>query len=252
MVTKLLEALPTDPAIAGALFTAYEGGMCIRCCMRFFGLCNDQLYWLNIDQLNETWNAFATKHQRNLSIHSKEAICNCCLNVFEVLLSGVNILRELIVAGGYQTSTFLIAMKIPSSILIRQYSIVQNLPVKLNPVDLKEVLKWCITPIFAQALGNATYTTSSDVTLNLHFGHPQSEAEAMQLPTLRDTIMQNKKRKLDIDGYGAVSRALSKLSVMPTSIAYPPPSVTTPVTMLLNIERAPIYVAGRYLKYQRG
>ncbi|OQR91567.1 tRNA pseudouridine synthase [Achlya hypogyna] len=248
----LLAALPTDATVVPALFRAHGAGLCIRCCLRFAGLCDEALYLLPSSELEATWAAYGAQHAQ--AVTPSAPICTCCLNVFDVLLAPAG--REAVTAtlaeAGYTTPSFVIATKIPSSVLIRQYAMLHFVQAKLTPVDLKEVLKWCITPIFAASLGGATYNAASDVSVHVHFTHPLSESEAMLLPTLRDTIMQNKKRKLDIDGFGAVSRALSGLRSLPAAIPSPPTAVQSPATLVVTVERSPVYVAGRYLKYQRG
>ncbi|KDO35186.1 hypothetical protein SPRG_00032 [Saprolegnia parasitica CBS 223.65] len=251
----LLAALPADGVVAQALFTAHSTGLCIRCCMRFAGICDEKLYRRPAAELAATWAAYAAQHAQVDHAASEDAAnCTVCLNIFEGLLSpeGLAMVEASVRDSGYTTTTFLIAIKIPSSVLIRQHALLQHLKTKLNPVDLKEVLKWCITPIFASYLGDATYDASSDLTVHLQFGHPLSEAEAMQLPSLRDTIMQNKKRKLEIDGFGAVSRALHNLHVLPAGVPSPPTRAQSAASISVSVERAPVYVAGRYLKFMRG
>lgn len=54
------------------------------------------------------------------------------------------------------------------------------------------------------------------------------------------------------DGFGAVSRALAALTMMPTSIKSPPDQLTTTPEAVITFERDSVYMQGRYLKLQRG
>ncbi|KAF0694032.1 Aste57867_15055 [Aphanomyces stellatus] len=259
--TTLLGAFPA--ASFAKLDALKQLGVCVRCIMRYCGILDHCLYSLGSAVLHATWNEFAIAQGGNASSH--EGVCTCCLDVFESALgtSGRDQLLSMSRESGYVTSTFMIAIKIPSATLIRQHALSHHVQHQgMSPVDLKEVLKWCLTPILAAALNDATYVATSDISILLTFAHDVSEQEAMQLPSIRDTIVQNKKRKLEIDAFGAVSRALQALkSALPSSVVVrdlvprtrsPPPAVATPSTMMYAMERAPTYLAGRYLKYQRG
>ncbi|KAH9067346.1 hypothetical protein Ae201684P_021505 [Aphanomyces euteiches] len=228
----LLAAFPADSL--SKLSELKHLGVCVRCIMRYSGITDHEAYCLDTTTLQATWEKFAQES----SEPSQKEVCTCCLDVFEIALgnTGREKLVTMVRESGYLTSTFMIAIKLPSATLIRQHSLSHHLQHQGTPVDLKEVLKWCLTPILAEALGNATYVATSDMSVLLHFQHELSEQEAMQLPTIRDTIVQNKKRKLDIDAFGAC----------------PPPKVSASSTLNCTIERAPIYLAGRYLKYERG
>lgn len=55
-----------------------------------------------------------------------------------------------------------------------------------------------------------------------------------------------------LGGFGAVTRALESLSVMPASIVSPPKLLATSATAVVTLEREPVYLQGRYLKFKRG
>ncbi|ETW05363.1 tRNA pseudouridine(54/55) synthase, variant 1 [Aphanomyces invadans] len=231
-------------------------GVCVRCILRYAAVTDHELYSLDSAELSATWDTFSAAQGQPVpdAPAAIAGVCTCCLDVFEGALGASN--RADLVAKakdcGYATTTFMIAIQIPSATLIRQHSLSHHVKFPSTPIDLKEVLKWCLTPILATALNNATYVATSDVSIHLHFQHELSEQEAMQVPTIRDTIMQNKRRKLEIDAFGAVTRALQSMHDFPSTMPCPPTVAKTPCSLTVKMERAPTYVAGRYLKYQRG
>ncbi|ETV78619.1 tRNA pseudouridine(54/55) synthase, variant [Aphanomyces astaci] len=247
------------PAASFEKLHALKGlGVCIRCILRYAAISDHELYSLDTAVLNRTWDAFVAAHGGSAVPTGSAGVCTCCLDVFEGALGAAG--RADLIAkskdSGYATSTFMIAIQIPSATLIRQHALNHVVQITTVPIDLKEVLKWCLTPLLAAALNHAAYVATSDISIHLHFHHELSEQEAMQLPTIRDTIVQNKKRKLDIDAFGAVTRALQTAllhaSNLPSTLTSPPTVAASPCTLTYTIERAPTYLAGRYLKFQRG
>lgn len=55
-----------------------------------------------------------------------------------------------------------------------------------------------------------------------------------------------------LGGFGAVTRALEQLSVMPGTVKSPPSLLSTRPTADVTLERDPVYMQGRYLKFKRG
>lgn len=55
-----------------------------------------------------------------------------------------------------------------------------------------------------------------------------------------------------LGGFGAVTRALEALRTMPETVKCPPELLATGPTATVTLERDPVYLQGRYLKFKRG
>lgn len=91
----------------------------------------------------------------------------------------------------------------------------------------------------------------------LDIQHAECAAEVQQIPAIKEQVQQQSRKRtrgppVIVDGCGSVNRALAALSTMPSTIICPPQSPTTRPTCDVNLEREPVYLQGRYLKYKRG
>ncbi len=126
-------------------------------------------------------------------------------------------------------------------------------------MDLKDIFKFLISSKIASVLHDAICTNNSDFNVLLELQHVESEQETSQLPAVKSQLEQqqaSKKRKRGptpvLDGFGNVTRAIAALQQMPASVKCPPLVLSTLPHVQFVLERDPVYLQGRYLKFLRG
>ncbi|RLN10540.1 hypothetical protein BBJ28_00000576 [Nothophytophthora sp. Chile5] len=200
--------------------------------------------------------------------------CTCCVGVLNgtfhaQILADV---RRLATEGDYDVKAFALSIKLPSVVLLREYSLLQflrrdvdNFPRKM-PFDVKDVLKVGRSSLIAsdisEMLNHAECANGSEFVVLLDIKHDESADEVRQIPAIK--VRNSRTQQLEgtrkrhrgpppvFDGFGAVSRALAALSSMPEAIKSPPERLTTAPHGEATFQREPVYMQGRYLKFQRG
>ncbi|KND01902.1 TIGR01213 family protein [Spizellomyces punctatus DAOM BR117] len=168
---------------------------------------------------------------------------------------------------GSNNKTFLLSMRLPPQLAIRQRSFVLLVEKEMGAdmidgsvsVEVKEILKYLISDAFAET-SSITYDPESPFSLTVHYDHPQTkkEYEFMTKIPEADFKIKTSRQKGQILVHGTsfekIAKSVDKLSYTHFADAAmcPPPIVTKPPRLVeLGLQHAPIYVAGRYLKLQR-
>ncbi|EEY56449.1 tRNA pseudouridine synthase, putative [Phytophthora infestans T30-4] len=247
---------------AKALQRVQELGVCDRCCLRFAGVEDSDVYAYTEEKLADAMNDFI---KESGVVEPKEVVgCTCCVGVLngafhEKILADVQQLAE---EADYDVKAFSLNIKLPSVVLLREYALlkflrsnVDNFPRKI-PFDMKDVLKSLLAPTISRMLKNAECATKSEFAVLVDIKHDESADEVRQIPAIKKQLDGTRKRGRGpppvFDGFGAVSRALAALTSMPESIKSPPSRLTTAPEAAASFERDSVYMQGRYLKFQRG
>ncbi|TPX63162.1 hypothetical protein SpCBS45565_g06808 [Spizellomyces sp. 'palustris'] len=168
---------------------------------------------------------------------------------------------------GSNNKTFLLSMRLPPQLAIRQRSFVMLMEKEMGAdkvdgsvsVEVKEILKYLISDAFAET-SSIAYDPESPFSLTVHYDHPQTKKEYEFMTKIPDADFKIKtsRQKGQILVHGAsfekIAKSVDKLSYVHFADAAmcPPPVVTKPPRLVeLGLQHAPIYVAGRYLKLQR-
>ncbi|CAI5746590.1 unnamed protein product [Peronospora destructor] len=157
---------------------------------------------------------------------------------------------------------FSLNIKLPSVILLREYSLLHFLRAnaatfpRKTPFDVKDVLKSLLAPCISRMLMNVECAVKSEFAVLIDIMHDESADEVRQIPAIKQQLEGTRKRGRGLppvfDGFGAVFRALAMLSVVPETIMSPPTRLTTLPRAVTTFERESVYMQGRYLKFQRG
>uniref|UniRef100_M4BTH9 tRNA pseudouridine(55) synthase n=1 Tax=Hyaloperonospora arabidopsidis (strain Emoy2) TaxID=559515 RepID=M4BTH9_HYAAE len=190
--------------------------------------------------------------------------CTCCLGVLNGTFSAKVLadVRQLVEKADYDVKDFALNIKLPGVVLLREYSLLHFLRSDTEKFsrkilfDVKDVLKSLLAPSISRMLSDAECVTTGDFAVLLDVKHDESVDEVRQIPSIKKQLEGSRKRNRGplpvFDGFGAVSRALAALKTMPGTIESPPIRLTTTPRAVITLERDPVYMQGRYLKFQRG
>ncbi|KAE9035566.1 hypothetical protein PR001_g7398 [Phytophthora rubi] len=261
---ELLGVLRAGALSAKGLLRARELGVCVRCCLRFADVDDSDIYACSEEKLVEAVHEFA-KESGVLGFEPQEVSgCTCCVGVLngafhEKILADVQQLAD---KADYDVKAFSLNIKLPSVVLLREYSLLQflrsdveNFPRKTS-FDMKDVLKSFLAPSISRMLKNAECANGSEFSVLIDVKHDESADEVRQIPAIKKQLEGTRKRGRGpppvFDGFGAVSRALAALTSMPDTIKSPPARLTAEPHAVTTFERDSVYMQGRYLKFQRG
>ena len=106
-----------------------------------------------------------------------------------------------------------------------------------------------MTPLVSKALGNAEYKIESDLTVAIQATHDASTPEVIAFLGEKKAAMKSRKKKRSeiVPGYGEVARGIEEGKELPSLEA-----VTDRAEVVIQATRGPVYLKGRYLKYERG
>jgi len=169
---------------------------------------------------------------------------------------------------GYEFRDYSLALSLPTSAAVREYSIWYHLKQTFpdstlfkaaspigNVVDIKEGIKWILGPIIGRKL-SFYFKHSSDFRANMVLVHEETKDEHSFLipPTNAYNNKSTKRTKVaSKDSTASVNEMLSNMS-MKRFIergVVPPKAVTTKYHYTLDFEHAAVYLAGKYNKYVR-
>ncbi|CAH0474946.1 unnamed protein product [Peronospora belbahrii] len=264
IMEKLLTPLRAGALSATALLRTRELGVCVRCCLRFSCIDEMDIYAFSETKLLDAMNKFANDNGVVVSESHEVSVCTCCLGVlsgdfYQKILADVQRLAE---KGDYDMKVFSLNIKLPSVVLLREYSLLHFLHLELGnffhktSFDVKDVLKALLTPHISQIFQNGEYATKSEFAVLIDIKHDESADEVRQIPSIKQQLEGTRKRGRGpppvVDGFGAVFRALATLPTMPETIKSPPSRLATAPRAVATFERDSVYMQGRYLKFQRG
>ncbi|KAG6955866.1 hypothetical protein JG687_00010925 [Phytophthora cactorum] len=188
----LLSALRGGLLSAKALLRAQELGVCVRCCLRFAGIEDSDVYTCAEEKLVDAVHEYIT--ESGLEVEPQEVLgCTCCVGVLsgafhEKILADVQQLTE---KADYDVKAFSLNIKLPSVVLLREYSLlkflrsnVDNFPRKV-PFDMKDVLKSFLAPSVSRMLKNAECTNGSEFAVLIDIKHDESADEVRQIPAIK-------------------------------------------------------------------
>ncbi len=95
----------------------------------------------------------------------------------------------------------------------------------------------------------------ASIAINLKFEHVESALEYKQVPAPPPQRNQKRgKTPIEHDSVPYLTRQLNAFATTtyPPSIPIPPTVPSTPVQVSISVERNPVYITGRYCKYERG
>ncbi|CAH0492647.1 unnamed protein product [Peronospora farinosa] len=261
---ELLIALRAGALSAVALLRARELGVCMRCCLRFAGIDDLAVYACSKEKMADAVHMFVKESGVEECKMQEVLGCTCCLGILneafhEKMLADVQLLAE---KGDYDMKVFSLNIKLPSVVLLREYSLLHFLRSDVDDFprnksfDVKDVLKSLLAPSISRMFMNAECAIKSEFAVLIDIRHDESADEVRQIPAIKQQLEGTRKRGRGpppvFDGFGAVSRALATLSVMPETIMSPPTRLATLPRAVVTFERDSVYMQGRYLKFQRG
>ncbi|KAL4086611.1 hypothetical protein PRIC1_013674 [Phytophthora ramorum] len=248
---------------ATGLLRARELGVCVRCCLRFAYVEDLDIYTCSEQKLVDAVHELAKESGVSGFEPQEVSGCTCCVGVLNGAFHSkiLEDLKQMAEKSDYDVKAFALNIKLPSVVLLREYSLlhflrsdVADFPRK-TPFDMKDVLKSLLAPFIAKMLNQAECANGSEFAVLIDINHDESADDVRQIPSIRKQLETKKRGRGPppvFDGFGAVSRALGTLSSMPETIKSPPTRITTAPHAVATFERDPVYMQGRYLKFQRG
>lgn len=226
-------------------------------------------------------------------------VCALCLGCLQqcVRPTAVESIAAVVRASGFEARDFSLAVSLPVQLLVRErggwlhlqrtrtaslaeagggYTLIGGVGASKQStqqeapgasprfdhiVDMKEALRWSITPLLARALGLAV-SGSSPLIVHLNLSHPAVDAEHHELLAAlvpsESAYAKNKRQRsgqaAEFDSIRAVQRALANSradNLLRASKHCPPSPPSTPCRVSVSCERAPVTLSGRYCKYSR-
>ena len=225
-------------------------------------------------------------------------VCVLCLGCLQhcVRPTAVESIASVVRASGFEARDFTLAVSLPVQLLVRErggwlhlqrtlaadvaeagggFSLIggvgaaqPNLPPAQQGwprfdaiVDMKEAIRWSITPLLSRALGLVNNGTSP-LMVHLSLSHPAVDAEHHELlralvPSESSYAKHKRQRSgqsAEYDSIRVVQRALTNAradNLLKTSKHCPPSSPATPCTVAVSCERAPVTLSGKYCKFSR-
>ncbi|KAF2077516.1 hypothetical protein CYY_001215 [Polysphondylium violaceum] len=208
------------------------------------------------------------KYDPNTFVEQEPFVCISCLGMLQNT-NEPEFLEEFLGKMkncGYQFVDYSLALSLPTSAAVREYSIWYHLkqtypdlfkgasPIG-NVVDIKEGIKWVLGPIIGRKL-NFFFKHSSDFRANMILLHEETKDEHTFLipPTNAYNNKSTKRTKVaSKDSTASVNEMLSNMT-MKRFIergVVPPTKVTTKYHYTLDFDHAAVYLAGKYNKYVR-
>ncbi|GAB9465717.1 hypothetical protein Gpo141_00003115 [Globisporangium polare] len=261
-----LQAAIRESALSAENYAASLAlGICARCCLRLACVGDSAIYSLPEEELLAAVQQFCKEDKAgDAPVAPVSAVCSCCVGVLSESFRK-NVLEDVSRQAqerGYDATTFALKIKMPSVVLLREYSLLQHLRRAIpsfhtrTPFDHKEVLKLLIADAIAKCFNDAVCTNASSFAITLEVKHEEAADEIKQIPVIKDQLDNARKRRRGpepvLGGFGAVTRALEALRVMPETVKCPPELLATGPTATVTLERDPVYLQGRYLKFKRG
>eukprot|EP01132_Coremiostelium_polycephalum_P001291 gene1291-1630_t len=174
---------------------------------------------------------------------------------------------------GYEFRDYSLALSLPTSSLVREYSIwyylKQNFPDNAkfkaarpltNIVDIKEGIKWILGPIVNRRL-SYSFKHSSDFRANMNYEHEETKDDHQFLLNIKSNKSRNNNKKSQAkrqkvqtnDSNTSVSEMLDNISAKEFAAkgTVPPAKLKTKYSYQLDFEHAHVYLSGKYNKYVR-
>ncbi|PRP78687.1 hypothetical protein PROFUN_13426 [Planoprotostelium fungivorum] len=254
---------------------------CARCILRFTGVQAPHIY-SKTEMITEP-------ERKQLREGPLPGICSACLGLLEETMIGsardpiqhryegkINeMLSQELTQTEAQFDDYTLAISLPPSLIIRQYSIWYLLRQRTQGfngdvpiiVEIKECLKWTLGR-FLQDHRKMEFKFQSNFTVTLivknestntehEFLADMKEKEGLQKPkpqrlNKRRANGDNKKVMPEVSS-NYVSKLLDDITFekFKESSPIPPPPVTSECSLAVSLSHSPIYVAGRYIKYSR-
>lgn len=205
-----------------------------------------------------------------LGSSSSKSPCSVCLGMMNMDF------KEMAVKAHEKASqfsvvdkTFYLSMRMPPQLTIRHRSISVYLKEELSktnaywslpdPIELKEIFRHLVAKSYADHSG-FEFTTESNLCLNVHVDHAETERDYMFLKDIPEANFKirllRKKGKEVVEGASMekIQKAVGRLEFQQLHQAgqTPPPLITSePKLKDLHFTHEPIFIAGRYNKWQR-
>ncbi|KAJ3183292.1 putative tRNA pseudouridine synthase Pus10 [Gaertneriomyces sp. JEL0708] len=202
------------------------------------------------------------------------AACAACLGLLQVDYDDLAtqahaIFKKQGYVLGASNQTFVVSMRLPPQLAIRQrsFSLLINeglseeereqLP---GAIDVKEVFRYLMSDAYASVSG-LQFDPTSPYMVTVHYTHQETEKEFMFMTKIPEADFKIKtaraKGRQIISGasFEKIAKSVEKLSYQHFTAhgMCPPPAISTlPKLEEKSVQHAAIYVAGRYLKLQRG
>jgi tRNA pseudouridine synthase 10 len=255
--------------------------------MRFFGVGGATVYNKPIESLKETIASEAQDKPEWLKVLNENDPSKLCISCLGLLRDGTgsgedtwaeSVVKE-IVESGHETATLCFSLSLPPSLAVREHSLQhfltttfdENSKVERPIIDLKEVMKWSLTKLVVQQLPDAKFSkipndpSGQMLDVQIKFDHDSNSKECDALGLPKEKPRKSRKRRLQgLPKYPAFATAAASVIVKHLSdargrgdlasstIPCPPESSNKPCTLETSLSRSPIFIMGRYNKFQRG
>eukprot|EP01116_Phalansterium_solitarium_P008462 TRINITY_DN22369_c0_g1_i1.p1 TRINITY_DN22369_c0_g1~~TRINITY_DN22369_c0_g1_i1.p1 ORF type:complete len:599 (-),score=180.98 TRINITY_DN22369_c0_g1_i1:193-1989(-) len=260
--------------LAGIVKFLTGHGFCARCTLRFLNYPNVKLFQESDELLAELVNLLAKTSETesspldNVADNRTGAVCPACLGLLQP--AGVSLLcsalRQAVAACGFVFREHSLAISLPPSLMIRNYAawhalVAQQLAgnatmVIPRAVEVKDVLKWVLGGWLHREL-DLRFSVTSDVTTQLTVTHDETSRDHVALTAGGKAVPTKggKKAKLapeEGSGHAVVKnlQMLDHADFIKLGIC-PPKPCSSVCTVEVACAHAPMYIAGRYIKYSR-
>lgn len=137
-----------------------------------------------------------------------DTICPICLGLLQDAFISKGIFREalenLCKETKYEVSKFSMSFHFPNSYIVRQFSALYNLyksnlilkkPTELTILELKDILKYILTPIVKEYLPSSEYMREANFELYYDISHPETNEDFKWLSSPIDSEKAKKRSR---------------------------------------------------------
>ncbi|KAM4772264.1 tRNA pseudouridine synthase Pus10 [Rhinophrynus dorsalis] len=191
--------------------------------------------------------------------------CNLCLGILQHFCEAefVKKVSEKINSSGYEFKDFVFSMSLPPQLSVRQHAAWLQAKQEMGKhghsldrtdiINLKDVYKWIIHPLFSDELG-IQVENKSLFEVSVVFTHPETDGDCHFLATVCRDCFKPTKNKQSVFTRMAVVKALNKIKDEDFRVQFsclPTPPKTACQVEDIQCSHGSVFVAGRYNKYSR-
>ncbi|XP_021347357.1 putative tRNA pseudouridine synthase Pus10 [Mizuhopecten yessoensis] len=273
-----VESFANDDSTTADIITCLEKcGCCPRCIFRFLGEKSASRFKCYQETLKETLNDMKKRSSAepdtsdNIDVDmspSNDQPCPACLGILQQYLDKpfLTKIKDYVTKAEYEFKSFLCSLTVPVCVLIRERAVLVHLRDKFKSVyesvteadiaRVKDVWKWTAGPLLGDSL-LVPFDQKSNFDIALMFNYPRTFKECEMFLDYQPDVFKRRKFKRgqgELFNRANVGKALKEMSDQRLRRAFQiPPTIPKVICECDDIRctREPLYIAGRYNKYNR-
>ncbi|XP_060069960.1 tRNA pseudouridine synthase Pus10-like [Ylistrum balloti] len=275
-----IESFANDDNTTADIISCLEKcGCCPRCIFRFLGEKNASSFKCYPGSITEVLSDMKKKSSTQTETEASDKTdidfslsdgqtCPACLGILQQYLDKpfLTKIRDFVTEADYEYKSFLCSLTVPVCVLIRERAVLVYLRDKFKSVyesvtesdiaRVKDVWKWTAGPLLGDSLG-VPFDQKSNFDIAIMFNYPRTFKECEIFLDYQPEVFKRRKFKRgqgELFNRVNVAKALKDMSDKELRTAFQVPPTIPKVLCeceAIHCTREPLYIAGRYNKYNR-